>query len=160
MNKKLKKWLPNHSTLQNHPHLKKFAHLLKEKKLWQWKRQSVARGVALGLFQMLWAALLAFLMQVNLPISVAMTWFNNPFTFIPVNIFMYKVGAWILHDPHQPPLIESLHGSSVLKELYIWIVSLGKPFALGVFVVAVGAAIIGYIIVNLAWNVGSLIKRK
>jgi hypothetical protein len=169
MNKRLRKWLPNHSILKNHPHLRKFAHLLKNKNLWQWNRQSVSLGVALGLFvcflpipfQMLWAALLSFLMKVNLPISVAITWFNNPFTFIPVNIFMYKVGAWILHNPHQAPLLEPLsQDSSVFKELYTWIISLGKPFALGVFIVAVGSAMIGYFIVNLAWNVSSLIKRK
>ena len=57
-------------------------------KLWGFKRTSVARGCAIGLFccmipmplQMLLAAAIALVWKANIPLSVALVWVSNPLT--------------------------------------------------------------------------------
>ena len=76
--KLLKRIMPDHRTIREHPHLAKFGHRLTDPKLWHLNRRTVALGLALGLFicfmpvvgQMFIAAGLAVLWRVNLPISV------------------------------------------------------------------------------------------
>ena len=61
--------------------------------VWHLNRRSVAGGVAVGLFvswlplplQMVFAATIAAVMRVHVPVSVVMVWFSNPLTFAPVS---------------------------------------------------------------------------
>lgn len=82
----LKRVMPDHKTMQEHPHLQKFGKRLTDPKLWHLNRKSVAGGLALGLFigfmpifgQMFIAAALAILFRVNLPIAFMAVWISNP----------------------------------------------------------------------------------
>ena len=91
---------------------------------------SIARGLAAGVFagcfpifgiQMFAGGALAALVRGNIPIAIAGTWISNPVTYIPLFIFNYHVGIWILGTT-----AESLVATQSLKKL----MALGANFAL------------------------------
>ena len=75
--------------------------------VWHLNRRSVAGGVAVGLFvswfplplQMLFAAVLAAIMRVHVPVSMVMVWFTNPLTFAPMLYAAWRSGTMILGKP-------------------------------------------------------------
>ncbi len=72
--------------------------------VWHLNRRSVAGGVAVGLFvswlplplQMVFAATIAAVMRVHVPVSVVMVWFSNPLTFAPLLYAAWHCGSMIL----------------------------------------------------------------
>lgn len=65
----------------------------------------IARGLAVGVFagmlpmfglQTLIALALAFAVRGNKIIAVLGTWVSNPFTDIPIHLFNFQVGRWLL----------------------------------------------------------------
>lgn len=151
----LRKLLPDHRRIREHPHLSRFGARLHDPNLWHLNRRSVAGGTALGLFtsmipfpgQMIIAAALAIWVRVNLPLSVALVWLTNPLTMPPIYFFAYKVGAWVLGRAPRDVNFE-LSVKWVGEELAtIW-----EPFLLGCFICGVLAAALGYGAVRLLWR--------
>jgi hypothetical protein len=99
--KLIKRYLPDHQTLRTHRHLQVFGARLHDPNLWHLNRRSASGAFAVGLFvafiplplQMLLAAALAIVTQVNLPVSVALVWITNPVTMPPIFYFCYRVGG-------------------------------------------------------------------
>lgn len=161
---RFKKWLPKRHELQQHNSLRCFGPGLFNPQLWHLNRCSVAKGVAAGLLvafiplpiQMLSATLIAILLQGNIPIAIAITWISNPFTFLPITFFIYKIGQYITHDPTTYQLVQEFQwqGQS-WKEISVqclaWAQSLGKPFLVGLPIFSISAAILGYFLVHLIW---------
>lgn len=152
----LKRIMPDHKTVREHPHLKKFGQRLTEPKLWHLNRRLIAFGLALGLFvgfmpilgQMIVAIALAILFQVNVPAAAMGVWITNPLTFAPLYFFSYKVGAWILRLPVEQHLDFTMTWSWFTHEfLLIW-----QPFLLGCLICGVIAALLGVIFVRLIWR--------
>jgi len=153
--KLLKRFMPDHKAMQQHPHLQKFGQRLTEPKLWHLNRKAIAGGAALGLFigfmpifgQMFLAAALAIFFRVNLPFAIGTVWISNPLTVAPMLFFSYKLGAWLLQIP------VGQHGFAVSWQwfssefLTIW-----QPLLLGSFILGVIAAIAGVLVVRLIWR--------
>ena len=151
----LKRIMPDHDTMREHPHLRKFGQRLTEPRLWHLNRRSVAGGLALGVFvgfmpvlgQMFIAAALAIWLRVNLPIASMAVWITNPFTFAPIFFYAYKLGAWILDIPvthHKfTPSWEWLSH----EFLKIW-----EPLLLGCSILGVLSALAAVVIVRIAWR--------
>ena len=68
--------------------------------------QKLAKGLAVGAFagcfplfglQMIIAILLAFIVRGNKVTAMMGTWISNPFTYVPIFWFNFKVGQLILH---------------------------------------------------------------
>src|SRR3546814_14828288 len=127
MKKPLRKWFPTAKKLQSSPLLKKVG---------RFEKDPVARGFAVGLFvnflpipfQALWASLLCVYFKANLPIAVGLSFINNPFTFIPINYFMYKVGTHILGEPSQKFSFPSFkfdldHFLTFLSQYFEWAIN-------------------------------------
>ena len=74
------------------------------REMWQPERGRFAFGCALGVFfammplpfQMVAAALLAFLVRVNIPAAVACTWVSNPLTTPLILFSQYYLGSFVL----------------------------------------------------------------
>lgn len=160
----LKKWLPKKNQVKNHKSLRPFQRFLREPNLWQLNKQSIARGVAVGLFiafiplpfQMLLAALSAVLLKANLPIAIVLTWITNPITFVPINYFTYWVGNLILRQPVSEISFSQFNWTftnfaELWSSFIIWISQFGKAFFVGLPIVSLGSAILGYLLVNLIW---------
>lgn len=168
-----KKKLPQIETLRQHPSLRKFEKYFARSSLGCFDRSHVAKGLAVGLFvnflpiplQMLWAFLLAACFHANLPIAIAATWINNPFTFVPINYFMYKVGTLILGVPQKVFVFPNFewsitHFSLLCKQLLNWLINFGKPYILGVAVVSSTAAVCGFALTHIIWRFYDLLKKR
>ncbi len=163
--KLFRKYLPDHATVRNHRHLRRFAPLLKHPNLWHLNRHSVAGGVAAGLFgglipgpfQMLTAAILAIVFRVNLPVAVATTLLSNPLTWPFIIVVAYTIGAFITGEKPsdlQPFAFDWLSGDwgQLLPQFIHWFSGLGQTFLLGLFILALALAALGYAAVQLGWR--------
>ncbi|MEO8400510.1 MAG: DUF2062 domain-containing protein [Gammaproteobacteria bacterium] len=139
--------------------------------LWCFECDCVARGVAVGLFvaflpipfQMLIAVLLAIISRANLPIAVALTWVSNPLTFGPFTYLTYFVGTLITGENVATISIQdipwSFHNISTLWTTFVtWLSQFGKVFFIGLPFVAIGSAIIGYLVIIICWQSNTLLR--
>lgn len=104
MKKLLQRYLPDQETLRQQKSLRFLARAFGDGRLWHFSRRSVPAAFFAGLFagflpipfQMIVAALIAIKLRCNLPLSLALAWFSNPLTYVPVFYFTYRVGAWMM----------------------------------------------------------------
>ena len=169
LRKYLRRVLPSHDTIRNHKHIARFGHRLQHHNLWQLHRRSVAGGIAVGLFaglipgsnpvQFTAGVLLAIAFKVNLPLAVLVTLYSNPFTIVPLYFVAFKLGQAVLGGAsgELPPLPAEFNGMTVLKHLpeaFDWVMSVGKPLLIGVPLLALLLALIGYVLTDWAWRLG------
>ncbi len=138
--------------------------------LWRFTRRSVPRAVALGIIvgvllpfaQIVFAALLSLPVRANVPLAALTTFITNPFTTPLIWAFSYQVGRWMLHvDALMPegPIQTLWHVTDIWSLLH-WISDEGKILILGLVVVAVVSAAIGYLLAGFSWKLIILRKRK
>ncbi|MCS7100386.1 MAG: DUF2062 domain-containing protein [Burkholderiaceae bacterium] len=133
--------------------------------LWHLNRRSAALAVAAGLFcglipgplQMLSAGILAVWFRFNLPLALATTLYTNPFTIVPLYLVAYQYGALVLgaagaREPAAPPDWSWAQLGATLQAYGQWMLGLGAPLALGVFLLASTLALIGYVVMRLLWS--------
>ena len=92
-----------HRRLRHRQWWKKLSAPLFHRNLWKPCRDSVAIGLAAGLFfsmmpmpfQMVPAALIAMRFRGNVPIAMGACWLSNPLTQVPVWLFQFRLGDWI-----------------------------------------------------------------
>lgn len=163
--KYLRKYLPDAHGVRSHRLVAKFGKLLHHHNLWHLNRDSVAGAVAIGLFaglvpgpfQMLVALLLAIPLHRNLPVAVFTTLYTNPFTIVPLYVLAYEYGALLLgHEANRLPVKPfdfdwtSLVDST--RAMFDWMLSLGKPLAVGLVALALTLAALGYVAVQVGWR--------
>ncbi|HEY6896487.1 MAG TPA: DUF2062 domain-containing protein [Rhodocyclaceae bacterium] len=163
MRKHLRKYMPDHASISEHPWLAPFRNTLLHPRLWHLNRHSAAGGVAAGLFcglipgpfQMLGAALCAVLFRVNLPLAMGTTLYTNPFTILPLYVIAFELGSWAMSGGTHfvaPPEYGPEGLLLWLRALIDWLLLLGRPLALGLVLLATLLAIAGYTLVRLAWR--------
>lgn len=157
--------MPSHDTVKQSRWIKPFGKRLHHHNLWHLHRRSVAGGVAAGLFcglipgpfQMIFAALTAILFRVNLPVAVFLTLYTNPFTIGPLYWLAYELGALATGQRNglsdRSFAFPELNWGNWAAVLLDWLVSLGKPLAVGLPLLAAIFAVIGYFAVRLLWRV-------
>lgn len=159
----IKRFLPDHGTLREHPHLQRFGARLHDGNLWHLNRRSVSGAVAVGVFwafvpmpfQMVAAAACAIWLRVNLPISVALVWITNPLTMPPVWYATYRLGAWLLGLPRQNIPFELTVPNLVSRLQDIW-----QPLYLGSLVAGAVLSLLGFVLVRLAWRMYVVQQRR
>lgn len=160
----IKKYMPDHEKIRNHPHLNKvFGTLLHDPNLLHLNRRSVSAAFAVGLFmafvpvpfQMVLAAAAAIIVRCNLPISVGLVWVSNPITMPPLFYFCYLVGTWILGTKEQEFAFELSMDWLMTGLVHIW-----EPFLLGCAIVGLVSAAIGYFTIRLLWRMQVLTNLK
>jgi uncharacterized protein (DUF2062 family) len=120
--------------------------------LWHPTRQRFAAGMAVGAFfammpplpfQMLGAALIAYITRVNVPAALAATWISNPFTF-PICVYVqYRLGCFLLkREPAQ------LDMDNIVASL----ASAPMPYLFGILPSAFLLSIIVYPVTLLIWD--------
>jgi uncharacterized protein (DUF2062 family) len=97
--------------LKNQEWWRRLSAPLRGRSFWVPCRDSVAVGLATGLFfanmpmpfQMLPAALAAAFLRGNVPTAMAACWVSNPVTQLPFMLLHYKVGQWLCENLPIPP---------------------------------------------------------
>jgi len=139
--------------------------------LWRFTRRSVPRGVAIGLLvgifamipgiQIIGAAAMCMPFRGNVPIAAAMTFLSNPVTtplFIGASL---SLGNWFGFHADLATFLGLVERGASLGEWTAWLLSDAAPaLVFGLFVIAVAAAVIGYIVSTLAWRWWTLRKRR
>ena len=165
--KLFRKFLPSHEAIRQNRYVAWFGPRLQHHNLWHLHRRSVAGGVAAGLFaglipgsnpvQFTAGAILAILARVNLPIAVLVTLYSNPFTIVPLYFLAFKLGQFVLMQSGNglPPVAFMLEGkgfSEWLPAALEWLASVGKPLVIGLPLLAVLLALIGYFATDWSWR--------
>lgn len=165
--KYFRRFLPSHESIKRNRYVAVFGTLLHHPNLWHLNHHSVAGGVAVGLasglipgsnpVQFLMAAVLSVAFRVNLPVAVFITLYTNPFTIVPIYYVAYKLGALVTgRGSNALPQSEfSLAGKSLsewIPALMDWLAAIGKPLLVGLPLLALILATVGYFTVRWAWR--------
>src|SRR5262249_44156028 len=167
MRKLFRRFLPSHDSVKDNRYIAWCGPWLQHHNLWHLHRRSVAGGVAVGMFtglipgsnpvQFTAAALLAIAFRVNLPVAVLITLYSNPFTIVPLYYLAFKLGQLVLLQSggDVPSVTLELWDKSIgewLPAVLEWLKSLGKPLLVGIPLLAVLLAPVGYLAVDWGWR--------
>lgn len=164
MRKFFRSRLPSYEAIQRNRWIGLFGTWLHHPNLWHLHRRSAAGGVAIGLFaglipgplQMICAAMLAVLFRVNLPAALVTTFYTNPLTILPLYALAYEYGAFVIGHrggvASAHLVLPKMDWSNWTDVLPQWFASLGKPFAVGLPLLAVTLAALGYVAVRVLWR--------
>ena len=138
---------------------------LRHPNLWHLNKRSCAGGVAVGLatglipgpLQMLSAAILAVFFRVNLPVSLATTFYTNPFTIVPLYLLAYALGSAFTGESMSELAVPEFEWhwaglSNNLHEFMYWVVSLGNTLLIGLIMECILFASAGYLLVRVSWR--------
>jgi uncharacterized protein (DUF2062 family) len=157
--------MPHPDAVRANRFIAPFARWLRHPNLWHLNRRSVPGAVAIGLFcglipgplQMLTALGLAVPLRKNLPVALLATFYTNPFTIVPLYLLGYQLGAFLLGtDQRAGPApaweMNWRDWGGSLDALLHWAASLGKPLAVGLVVLALTLAAVGYFGTRIGWR--------
>jgi uncharacterized protein len=163
--KYFRKYLPDPEAVRSSRMVAAFGRWLQHPNLWHLNRRSVSGAVAIGLFsglvpgplQMLTALLLAVPLKKNLPVALIVTLYTNPFTIVPLYLLAYAYGRLVLpagayRAPQEPFQFDWTDLGGSMEAMGAWMMSLGKPLAVGLPALALTLAALGYVAVQLAWR--------
>lgn len=162
--KYFRKYLPDPDAVRSSRMVRWFGRWLQHPNLWHLNRRSVSGAVAIGLFaglvpgplQMLTALALAIPLKKNLPVALLVTLYTNPFTIVPLYLVAYAYGQFLLpgeRAAHVAPFeFDWAHFGESMSALADWMVSLGRPLALGLVALACTLALAGYVAVQIGWR--------
>ncbi|MFN3234113.1 MAG: DUF2062 domain-containing protein [Gammaproteobacteria bacterium] len=157
----LKKYLPDHKSINQKPFMKFFGRALHQPNLWRLNRASVSRAIGIGLFcafipippQIVLSSICAIIFNSNLPLTFIVSLLTNPLTAAPLFYFAYKVGSFLLEI--QPTPFDGTIGwfSNNFSNI-------AMPFLLGCFVVGAISGALGYVLVRIVWYLSTVIRWR
>ncbi len=145
---KVHRALPKQKHVEHGRLYKLFGSTILRPEFWSFKPESLARGLALGLFvaltptigfQMLLVGLLILFFPGNLPIALAACWITNPITAPPIFYIQYKIGLWLMKITGSLPY-KPLDENPVVLSMY----DMAGAMWLGSLIVALTAGLFGY----------------
>jgi len=154
--KYIKRYMPDPRKIKEQKCLRFLGTCLHNPHLWHLNRHSVAGAFFIGLlcayipipFQMLLAAVMAIVLHVNIPISVALVWLTNPLTMPPLFYFAYEVGQRILGMPDT----EDFHFEPSWQWMSDLFANNWEPFLLGCLVCGLALGLLGYFSIHIIWR--------
>lgn len=159
----MRKWFieraPNRDVILQNRWLAPLASRLASASIWQFNRNSIARGLALGLFagfilpvgQIILAVLFATSLRANVMVASAATLVTNPLTFPPIYFAAYKTGSLLLGmygGDRSPQHIAGAAESGIWSSLSV--ASLAT--VVGLIVFATCSGIIAFALVHVTWR--------
>lgn len=161
---KLADWLhrtmPKREELESNRFVAPFA---RRQELWRFTRRSVPRGVAVGLLvgifalipgiQIIGAALMCVPCRGNIPIAAAMTFLSNPATTPLILAASIYIGNKLGFHADLTTFYGLYESGASLRQWAYWLLSDAAPALLiGLFVISVVSAAIGYLIASFGWR--------
>jgi uncharacterized protein (DUF2062 family) len=163
----ISRWLarntPNREDLARNRWVRPFAGRVLRSELWRFTRRSVPRGVGIGLLvgiflmipglQIIGAALLSVPFRANIPIAAAMTFLSNPATTPLILVASIFVGNTLGFHADTTAFYSLYERRAGPGEWLAWLASDAAPaMVCGLFVIAFGAAAVGYILSGIVWR--------
>ncbi len=139
---------------EHNKYIIKFSKLSGATDLWNFKRHSVAKGIALGVacawiplpMHTVIAVCLATLINCNIPLVAVSIWIANPITMPFMYYYAYLLGDYLLHV-HNKNIHFHLSMHDVLDVLHVvW-----EPFVLGCLICSLVSGTIAYSLAQLLW---------
>ncbi len=151
----LRRLIPHPDVLLRYKSLRLFGPLIHQPALWALNRRSVARAFAVALFcgwlpvpgHTFFAIALAIPVRANVPLSMILVWFSNPFTMPVLFYIAYRFGVWILQLPLAP-----FHFELSIAWLEAEFLTLWKPLLLGSLVIGLSSALLVYGLIQKIWT--------
>jgi uncharacterized protein len=121
---------------------------------------SIARGLAVGAFagmfpimgfQIIVGVLLAIVVRGNKIAAAAATWLSNPFTYVPLFAFNFRIGQWVLMTHHL-----SVHQLGNVQE-FSQLLQLSGEFLVTLFT---GCFVMGIVTALAAYGGGRWLVRR
>ncbi|MCB1938450.1 MAG: DUF2062 domain-containing protein [Rhodocyclaceae bacterium] len=166
-----RRFLPSHESIKEHRLLRWLGPRLHDPSLWRLNRHNVAKAVAIGAFfglmipvaQIPAAVIVSLTLRANLWIASLSTLISNPFTYAPLYYFAYHLGARVMGvapapEGAEPPVIESF--TQWVDHAWEWLGGIGQPLLLGMLMMAVTGAVVGYYLTLGLWRLNVLRKRR
>lgn len=163
---------PTREELERNRFLRPVAHRVLAPELWRFTRRSVPRGVALGLFvgifllipgvQIVGSALLALPFRANVPVAAAMTFLSNPLTTPFILYASVYVGNLLMgRGADATGVMTLIESGAGVAEWSAWLLSEAAPaLVVGLFVISVLSALVGYGIAVLFWRLRMAAKWR
>jgi hypothetical protein len=165
---KLQAQVPTHEELARVRWLRPIAHRLTQPALWHATTESLARGVAVGLFwafvvpfaQVVFAAAHCVWWRANIPVAAAMTFITNPLTIGGWLYLAYQLGSLFVGPSATAAATEPAGGLWALLESFGW------PAVVGMGLFALGGSSLGYLMVHSGsrlwfhWRVARRARRR
>lgn len=161
LTRRLEPWV---AEITSHPWVRKYAPALASPDLWHLNRRSTARAVAIGLFsglipgpfQVICSVGLSIALRANFPLAAITTLYTNPFTIVPLYLVAYEYGSLFMHGaghatPMPPP--DFVFSTQYMSLVFDWMGQLGKPLVVGVLMLALTLALLGWVAVRVGWRV-------
>jgi len=166
----MKRWVPTRETIMGSRWLAPVAHHLEDDRLWHMERGSVARAVAIGVFfgfllptaQFIFAVACAIWLRGHVAVAAAATLVTNPLTFAPVYWLAHRIGSLLLgrsgpQATAEAAVVEARTEATIAAQGWLvatlqTVQSAGAPLILGLAVLAVVGAVIGFGTVWLLWR--------
>ncbi|MGL4387530.1 MAG: DUF2062 domain-containing protein [Snodgrassella alvi] len=169
MRNKKAKWIrhikykmPTQASLFASPWFKPFARWFDRPYFWQLNRERAASAVAVGMFcglmpgptQFFTALIVAYLVRTHLPLALLTTLYTNPLIYVPLYYCAYEIGAGLMYGQWgvEMPALPALTIGHLGSELWQWVIQFGKPLLVGVPVLGMILAALGYFLVWNGWK--------
>jgi len=149
--------------ITTNPWIRRHAPRLAAPNLWHLNRRSTARAVAIGLFaglipgplQILGSVVLSILFRANFPLAAITTLYTNPVTIVPLYLIAYEYGRLFVPGSNHlnkisPPSLS--WSPSFIGDLALWMGELGKPLAIGLVLLSLTLALLGWTAVRVGWR--------
>jgi uncharacterized protein (DUF2062 family) len=160
------KQIPSREELQESRYIRPLA---RRQELWRFTRRSVPRGVAIGLLvgifalipgiQIIGAALMCVPGRGNIPIAAGATFLSNPATTPLIVGGALWVGNTLGFHADVATFKAMLDGGASIGDWAAWLLSDAAPaLVVGLAVISVVAAAIGYLITSFLWR--RIVVRK
>lgn len=134
---------------------------LERHQLFRFQRQPLARGVAAGAFcglipgplQIPATAVVCSWVRGNVVAGGVTTFYTNPFTTVPIYALAFHIGALVMPGEQTLPAWSSAApgGEFSVQALAAWIQALGMPLLVGLPVLGLLLAALGYLAVQVLW---------
>ncbi|HSX20664.1 MAG TPA: DUF2062 domain-containing protein [Gammaproteobacteria bacterium] len=151
LNKMLKHYYKKFS---HNKYIVKFGDIVCAENLWHFNRESVARGIAVGVacgwiplpFHTILAVMIAVFLDCNIPLVAVSIWIANPITMPFMYYFAYQLGSGLLnvHMSH-------VHFHLNMQQIIIVLHDIWQPFLLGCLVAGLASGVATYLIIHLLW---------
>lgn len=163
----LARWLsnnmPSREQMAESRWIKPFGQRVLHSEFWRFTRRSVPRGVAVGLFvgvfalipgvQIVGAALMSIPVRANIPIAAAMTFLTNPLTTPFLILAAIPIGNLFGFHADTSAIMTMYTRSAPFADWLAWLATDAAPaLVIGLFIVAVASAFLGWAITIVFWR--------